>query len=143
MRACKYPVWVKTIEAIRLANYRKLLAELAEDRDPLKGVEIASALGISAAYVSQLERGIRDSIDSKAARKIERTANKPEGWMDTDFDLWPFPDAGLLAEIESLKPPQRVEVQLAIRQALELLRKPKSASGESSYSHRGSGQKAA
>ncbi len=102
-----------------MANYRRLVAELQEDRDrPLTAADIARAFGISNVYAWQLENGKRDSINSKAARLIERKCDKPEGWMDTNFELWPFPDTDLLARVEELRPDQRIEVQGAMRRAV-------------------------
>jgi transcriptional regulator with XRE-family HTH domain len=115
-----YPERVKTIETIRLANFRRLVDELKEgglSRDNA----VATAMGISAPYLSQLGKGVRGSIESDAARKIERKAGKPEGWLDTDFDLWPFPDGELLARVERLRPEQRIEVQGAMRTAIMAL----------------------
>lgn len=83
---------MQTIEQIRLSNYRRLINELGEERGyELKDPEIAVALGISKVYVWQLRKKERDSIDSKAARKIEAKSGRPVGWLDTDFELWPFP----------------------------------------------------
>lgn len=118
MVASPYAFWVKTIEVIRLANYRRLVNELRTGDDPARPVEIARALGISKVYAWQLENGKRTVIDSKAARMMERHAGKEEGWMDTDFDAWPFPDAELLARVEALKNEQRIEVQGVLRRML-------------------------
>lgn len=117
-----YPQWVKTIETIRLENLKRLMDDLRESEGLSTGRAVAKALGISAPYLSQIKNSVRGTIDSVAARKIERKAEKPEGWMDTDFDLWPFPDVELLADVESLKPEQRIEVQGAMRQAILALR---------------------
>lgn len=114
-----YPVRVKTIEAVRMANYRRLVAELQGEADaPISAAEVARALGISKVYAWQLEKGKREAIDSKAARLMERSMLKDEGWMDTDFDLWPFPDADLLVALTALKRDQRLEIQGVIRQHL-------------------------
>jgi transcriptional regulator with XRE-family HTH domain len=144
MKARGYPAWVKTIEVIRLANLNRLVAELkASGLSTDKAV--ADAMGISAAYLSQLGKGVRDSINSDAARKIERKAEKPEGWMDTDFDLWPFPDAELLVQVESLDRDQRVEVQGAMRTKMREFEQKRhvAGSGESSPSGDGSTSKRA
>jgi hypothetical protein len=136
---------VKTIEAVRMANYRRLVAELRGDAESIRPVTISRALGISNVYAWQLENGKREAIDSKAARLIERNMGKPEGWMDTDFELWPFPDVDLLARVERLKPEQRIEVQAAMRHALSLLEPGRAAeSGKSSSSsHSTTGRRAA
>lgn len=91
MYGSHYPVWVKTIQMIRMENYRRLLDELTAQlgREP-SGKEAADALGISGAYVSQLKTGKRDNIDDDAARGMERRFRKDPGWMDNDPDLWPF-----------------------------------------------------
>jgi transcriptional regulator with XRE-family HTH domain len=137
-----YPDWVKTIEAVRLTNYRRLVAELQADTEgPIRPVDIARALGISKVYAWQLENGKRDAIDSKAARLMEREMEKPEGWMDTDFDLWPFPDASLLQRVERLGLDQRIEVQYAIRRALSDLGIAGEGSGKSSPSPSGDGRR--
>lgn len=91
MNALLYPVGVKTVDEIRLANYRRLTAEVQEHlgREP-SGVELADALGISAAYVSQIKTGKRTNIEEESARKMEDKRGKERGWMDNDQDLWPF-----------------------------------------------------
>lgn len=127
----RYPAWVKTIEAVRLANYRRIVAELTGEKESIRPADIARALGISKVYAWQLENGKRNTIDSKAARLMEREMGKPEGWMDTDFDLWPFPDATLLERVERLQPEQRIEIQGAIRQALATLETGGASSGKS------------
>lgn len=133
---------MKTIEAVRLANYRRLVAALQGDKaEPIRPADIARALGISKVYAWQLENGKRDTIDSKAARLMEREMEKPEGWMDTDFDLWPFPDASLLERVERLSPDQRIEVQYAIRRALSDLGLAGEGSGKSISSPSGDGQR--
>lgn len=129
-----YPVRVKTIEAIRMANLKRLEDELREGGLSTDKA-VAKAMGISAPYLSQMKTLERGAIGSTAARKIERTAEKPEGWMDTDFDLWPFPDADLLAQVERLVRDQRIAVQHAIWQALDLIEKRKAVpSGKSTTS---------
>ena len=138
-----YPAWVKTIEAIRMANFKRLAEELRE-RDGLSSDKaVADAMGISGAYMSQLGKGVRGAINSVAARKIERKAQKPEGWMDTDFDLWPFPDVELLERVERLLPNQRIEVQGAMRRAIaDFEAKPvlgKSSSSQDDAPQRGVG----
>lgn len=96
----RYANLVKTIEEIRLANFQ-LLRELRSRGRPvyLSNPEFAKITGLSAVYVWQLNEGKRTSIDSKAARKIEETANIEPGWMDNDHGLiaavraeskWPF-----------------------------------------------------
>jgi hypothetical protein len=119
MGASAYPVWVKTIEAIRLANYRRLVREIQGDQESIGPPDVARALGISTVYAWQLGKGKRDKIDSKAARLMEREAGKPEGWMDTDFDMWPFPDKALLARLEKLDEPQRTEIQGVLKERLD------------------------
>jgi hypothetical protein len=135
MGASDYPVWVKTIETIRLANYKRLVAELQGDGQPLADAEIGRALGISKVYAWQLSKGARTAIDSKGARKMERAASKPEGWMDTDFDLWPF-DAELLVLIEGLKRDQRLEIQGVLKYEIERMQQGKT-SGKFTTSQRG------
>jgi hypothetical protein len=136
MGASDYPVAVKTIETIRLANYKRLIAELqGEDGPPPADAEIGRALGISKVYAWQLNKGERTAIDSKGARKMERAAGKPEGWMDTDFELWPF-DAELLVSIEGLKRDQRLEIQGVLKYEIERLQQGK-RSGKFTTSQRG------
>lgn len=86
-----YPVPVKTISAIRMENYRRLIEELRRELqyEP-KGAEIAARFGITAAYVSQIKNGHRSDIDEAAARKIEAKCEKEMGWLDNDPSLWPF-----------------------------------------------------
>lgn len=118
---------MKTIEAVRLENFRALVREIQgeQDAEPT-GQAVGTALGVSSVYAWQLMKGKRAKIDSKAARTMEAAMDKPEGWMDTDFALWPFPDAALLAQVEQLDPTQRIEVQGAMRQAIANLAAPKS-----------------
>lgn len=127
MPCVTYPAVVKTIETIRLENFFRL-AEEVRLRDRLSTDKaVAAAVGISGGYLSQLNSGVRSAIESDAARKIERTAEKPTGWMDTNFDLWPFPDRSLLERVERLKIDQRIEVQGAMRQALDAIERSSSA----------------
>src|SRR5882672_3991644 len=113
-----YAAAVRTIETVRLENYRALIAEIERERGhEMKGAELAAALGISAVYVWQLNKGARDSIDSKAARKIEAAASKPEGWLDTDFSLWPFPGIDS-ARFQNLSTDQQLEIQEVVRRML-------------------------
>lgn len=136
-----YPAAVKTMDAIRLENFF-LLAEEVRERDNLvTDKAIAKALGISAGYLSQLRTGVRSVIDSAAARKIERATKKPTGWMDTDFDLWPFPDRSLLEEVERLERDQRVELQGALRQALANMTRGRAESGKFADSQPGANQR--
>jgi transcriptional regulator with XRE-family HTH domain len=137
MCASAYPAWVKTIEVIRMANYHRLVAELQGDGPPLRSADVARALGISKVYAWQLENGKRDAIDSKAARLIERSMKKEEGWMDTDFELWPFPDAELLVALTALKRDQRLEIQGVIRRHLAELQPPSSGKSVGSSSMAG------
>lgn len=141
MVASPYAFWVKTIEVVRLANYRRLVNELSAGDEPVRPVDIARALGISKVYAWQLENGKRTVIDSKAARLMERSAGKAEGWMDTDFDAWPFPDAELLARVEALRLDQRTEVQGVLRKLLADI--DESTRGNSSGSRGGDGTRRA
>lgn len=90
-----YPAGVKTISAIRLENYTRLINDLSLKlamelgREP-RDKELATALGITPAYVSQIKTGERKNIQDEAARKIERALMLEPGWMDNDPDLWPF-----------------------------------------------------
>lgn len=113
-----YAFRVKTIESIRLQNYEALIQELSKERGhELKDPEVAQALGISKVYAWQLRNKKRDSIDSKAARKIEAKAGKPNGWLDTNFSLWPFP--GISSErFDQLTPEEKLEIQGSVRQLM-------------------------
>ncbi len=110
---------MQTIEQIRLANYRRLIKELGDERGyELKDPEIAVALGISKVYVWQLRKKERDNIDSKAARKIEAKSGRPLGWLDTDFNLWPFPGIkptryAMLTEKQKIKIEAIVEFKMS------------------------------
>lgn len=138
-----YCLWVKTIEAIRMANYRRLVSDLQGDGDvPMRPPDIARALGISKVYAWQLENGKRTAIESKAARLMERKAGKPEGWMDTDFELWPFPDRELLGRVERLKHDDRVEIQGIIKDKILRLENNSHSGKSSGYQH-GASQRAA
>ena len=103
---------MRTIEEIRLENFRALVTELLGEGagDP----DIANTLGISKVYAWQLRTGKRTAIDGKAARKMEMKAEKPMGWMDTDFKLWPFP--GIEPQrFAGLSSNQRIEIQGHVR----------------------------
>lgn len=119
MSAQEYPVEVRTIEQIRLENFRQLVQELRASlgREPT-AVELSDFTGISSVYAWQLQTGKRDAIDSKAARKIDRRASKGDGWMDTDFTLWPFPGISP-AKFENLRADQVLEIQGIVRQRIE------------------------
>lgn len=140
MMLIPYPPWMKTIEVVRLANYRRLVDELRGENETIRPVDIARAMGISKVYAWQLENGKRTVIDSKAARLMERGCGKEEGWLDTDFDAWPFPDTELLARLESLKPEQRIEVQGVLRKLISDFER---ARGNSSSSRDQGGHQAA
>jgi phage repressor protein C with HTH and peptisase S24 domain len=68
------------IQQIRRARLRQLLAEV-------KPAELARLSGVSPSYLSRLKHEI-DSPSAKnmgevMARKLEKAARKPSGWMDT------------------------------------------------------------
>jgi transcriptional regulator with XRE-family HTH domain len=110
---------MKTIEQVRLANLKRLVDRVRrEDGANVPDTHVAGRLGITGAYLSLINAGKRQNINSEAARKIERKLNLPDGWMDTDFELWPFPDTELLASVERLDRDQRAEIQGAIRDKL-------------------------
>lgn len=106
-----YACAMRTIEVVRIANLRRLVSELSKDGTSQN--RIAARFEMSGPYLSQLLKGVRNKLDSPAVRKIEEGAGKPLGWMDTDFDLWPFPsiDPGL---IESLPADQRFKLEGAL-----------------------------
>lgn len=114
-----YSLQVRTIEEVRLKNFKTLVKEITEElgREP-SGATIAGAFGISPVYVWQILTGKRTAIESKAARTIEATYEKETGWMDTDFDLWPFPDIEP-PRLFNLKPEQRIEIQALVRDRIE------------------------
>jgi len=111
---------MRTIEEIRLENFRALITELQEDlgTPDITAAEISMHFGISSVYAWQLKFGKRDKIDSVAARKIESKYGKPHGWMDTDFKLWPFPDIDQ-ERFASLKGNQKIEIQGQVRGWIE------------------------
>lgn len=115
MSASLYPDPMRTIEEIRLENYRTLIAELeVELGSEIGDAEVALHLGISKVYAWQLRSGKRSKIESPAARKIEKAAEKPVGWLDTDFKLWPFP--GISPDrFDSLTRDERIEIQGQVR----------------------------
>ena len=95
MHGLIYSASVKTIDVIRLQNYKALLAEAgarleADLRRTPTDAELARELGISGAYVSQLKNEKRAKIQDKAARGMESKQGKDVGWMDNDHSLWPF-----------------------------------------------------
>lgn len=118
MGAPDYPFLVRTIEQIRLDNFQRLVAELTEEirRDPT-AAEIAAFTGISTVYAWQIQSGKRKSIESKAARRIDRHTQKGEGWMDTDYMLWPFPGIPP-SRFETLKRDDVIEIQALVKKAL-------------------------
>lgn len=110
---------MRTIEEIRLENFGRLCKELQDELgEELTDLEVSRHLGISKVYAWQLRTGARDKIDSKTARKFEAKANKPEGWMDTDSRLWPFPgiDPG---RFSALSHDQKIEIQGLVRERVE------------------------
>jgi hypothetical protein len=112
------PRRVKTIEEIRLANFWRLVAELEEDqRRKLNDPAIAAATGLSKVYVWQLRNKKRDSIDSRAARKIEENVGLEIGWLDANPEAWPFPEIDK-ALFDGLKPNQKKEIQGLVRRAI-------------------------
>jgi hypothetical protein len=117
--------YMRTIEAVRLENFRRLVAEVqGDDESEPTAQAVGDAVGVSSVYAWQLMTGKRANIDSKAARKMEASMEKPEGWMDTDFQLWPFPDVELLAQVERLNRDQRIEVQGTLRDKLAQFVRP-------------------
>lgn len=120
MNTTCYPALVRTIEEIRLANYRRLINELQEElrlERPPNGPEVSAAFGISTVYAWQLVKGKRTNIDSQAARTIEKKMEKPIGWLDMDSELWPFP--GIEYErVDRLTRDQKIEIQGAMRTLL-------------------------
>lgn len=130
-----YPAEVLTIEQIRLQNYATLIKELGRERGyDLKDPEVAAALGISKVYAWQIRNKKRSAIDSKAARKMEAMAGKPLGWLDTNFDLWPFPGIDAAA-FERLSQEQKLEIQGSVRSLLLAFEKKEPRlGGESSES---------
>lgn len=127
---------VKTIEEIRLDNYKRLIDEFRAElgRDP-KGVELAARFNIAPAYVSQLENKRRENIDSQAARKIEEGAGKPRGWLDADANSWPFQDIER-ARFDRLSLRQQIEIQGVVRERMERFESPPAASGMGSEKSR-------
>jgi transcriptional regulator with XRE-family HTH domain len=132
MRVFGYAFRVKTIEAIRLENYKRLVTEIKGEQEKIRPPDIARALGISKVYAWQLENGKREAIDSKAARLMERGMGKPDGWLDTNFDMWPFPDVNLLGRVQALDKDQLLELQGAMRKMLSDFEQFVSAGGTSS-----------
>lgn len=134
MQPTCYAAQVLTIEQIRLRNYTSLIEELGRERGrDLKDPEVAAALGISKVYAWQIRNGKRSAIDSKAARKMEESAGKPVGWLDTNFDLWPFPGIDAAA-FERLTMEQKLEVQGSVRSLLIAFEQRKPGLGGSSSS---------
>ena len=72
---------MKTIEEIRQANLRLLLA------DGLRQADIASAMNKSPKQVSQwFGKGSARAISSALARELEAAIGKPRGWLDNPHD---------------------------------------------------------
>jgi len=76
------------IDEIRRSNLRRLESELSGP------AQTAAAVGMSTAQFINLRDGAKDSKTGKprgmrkeTARRIERAAGKPEGWLDTPPDL--------------------------------------------------------
>jgi hypothetical protein len=89
---------MKTVQEIRLANFRLLLAEAKTQ------AELARAADLKQPYINQLARGALQngkprSIGDEAARKFEAGMNKPVGWMDRDNSV----AATLLSELNGLE----------------------------------------
>lgn len=113
-----YSGFVKTIEEIRMENFRRLVEEIERERGhEMNGPEVAKALGLSSVYVWQLRNGQREAIDSKAARKIELKTGRPKGWLDTDTALWPFPGIEFDRYLR-LSAEQKLEIQGSVRKMI-------------------------
>lgn len=110
---------MRCIEEVRLENYLALVSELQNElgRAP-SDVEIAIHTGLSKVYVHQLRKGKRANLQSVAARKMEKCAGKPLGWLDTDRKLWPFRGIDP-ARFELLSLDQKIEIQGVVRERIE------------------------
>jgi hypothetical protein len=126
---------MRTIEEIRLENYRALVNQLqAELGGAIGDGDVSAYLGISKVYAWQLRSGKRGKIDSPAARKMEKAVGKAVGWLDTDFKLWPFP--GIAPDrYEHLSHDERMEIQGQVRGWMEKFE----ASKQTKFSKTGTG----
>lgn len=87
----------KTVEEIRLANLRLLIEECPEYRKGKKTARAGSLAAVAlycdttASYLSQIlirfkHNGKTRQVGTDLARKLEKGAGKPEGWMDTSHE---------------------------------------------------------
>jgi len=109
---------MKSISEIRLANLELIIEEVGTAE------LVAERSGLSPVYISQIRSGAIDiktgkrrNLGSVAARKLEKGAEKPAGWMDQDHnrgpdgnDRWPFPRIDP-AEYEKLSDAQRTAIE--------------------------------
>ncbi|EID3014080.1 hypothetical protein LB105_003982 [Salmonella enterica] len=79
---------MKDIDDIRRDNIRLLEAELGGP------TEAANRVGMSPAQFSNLKKGAKDSktgrprgMHKNTARRIEKAAGKPAGWLDIDHSI--------------------------------------------------------
>ena len=116
-----------TVQDIRRANLRALLAELEEQKGTSWGVqaELSRRTGVPGPQISQFlngrfhqggkERGLGDD----AARKLERGMNKPKGWMDIVHTHVSDKEQAILSVFAQLTDAQR---ELLEQQAREMAR---------------------
>lgn len=88
---------MRTVQEIRLSNFKLLLAEAGGQ------TELKQRTTVPGPYISQLDRGVLQkgkprSIGDVTARKLERGMGKPLGWMDRDHSL-----ALLFSELNGLE----------------------------------------
>lgn len=89
---------MKTVQQIRLSNFRLLLTEAGSQ------AELARRSELKQPYINQLAKGARHadgkprSIGDEAARKLETGMDKPVGWMDRDHSM-----AMLFSELNGLE----------------------------------------
>lgn len=89
---------MKTVQEIRLSNFRLLLSEAGTQAELARRAELAQP------YINQLAKAVKHpdgtprSIGDEAARKLEKGMDKPVGWMDRDHTM-----AMLFSELNGLE----------------------------------------
>ena len=129
---------MRTIDEIRMENYRRLVSKMSGGLStPPIDAEVALAFGISKVYAWQLRNGKRNSIDSVAARKIERAQNLERGWMDNH---WPFPNLDQSA-FDQLEDWQKLEIQGFLREKIASYSRQLGESQDNAAGHRKNGMR--
>jgi len=83
---------VEEVRRLRLAMLREQFGTYVELNRMLNLSERDSTLSQIANQSFNKSTQSHKTMGSPLARDLERVARKPPGWMDTDPDIWPFPN---------------------------------------------------